>query len=519
MLYSKSIINTLKESPSTSNIGSYSLMVRASLMKKMGSTYYSLLPLGKRVFNKILLLINKQLEDNGILEVSNGYNNDTLLYSMVKEYIHKSTDLPIILSSNKEINKNKNIKSGYGLIYNSVTNIKRIESISKDSLQAREIFNKIVMTLKEIFVELNIKIQPIQTGEDKAEILTFLESGDREYFLCDSCGYASSFDYIIPYFYKPLIESQKQLEKVYTPNVKSIEELSSFFNLPKDHFIKTLFFDADGKKILTISRGDRRISEEKLKEVLNANKIEQEDLRYVEKVLALPIGFIGPINLQHIYIVADYSIKGMKDSITGANEIDYHFINVNVGRDFNVDIIADITDTMGGDLCPICRQGKLFKGNGISLVELNIDKEANNIEFMNENEKQNAILSFFNIDINRILATIVEQNRDELGIVWPKSVSPYDVLVIIVQNNELNIEKAMEFERLLQPKDVLIDDRDKTMGIKFNDSELLGIPYIIIVSKKSIENNLYELRTRNNLKTNKMSLENIVEFINNGRIL
>ena len=182
MIYSKSIIHTIREELSDSNVKSYSLMVRASLIKKMGSTYYSFLPLGNKVFNNILNIVNKKLENNGILDVSNGYNNETLLYSMVKKYINKVNDLPIILSSTKEINRKNNTKSGYGLLYNSLTNIKKIESISSNLKQAKKVFNQIVITLKEIFTELNIKIQPIQTSEDKAEILAFLESGDTEYF-------------------------------------------------------------------------------------------------------------------------------------------------------------------------------------------------------------------------------------------------------------------------------------------------------------------------------------------------
>lgn len=514
MLYSKAIINTSRENLSDSNVKSYSLMVRASLIKKMGSTYYSFLPLGNKVFNNILNLINKKLENNGVLEVSNGYNNETLLYSMVKQYINKVNDLPIILSSTKEINRKNNTKSGYGLLYNSLTNVKKIESISSNLKQAREVFNQIAIVFKEIFAELNIKVQPIQTGEDKAEILAFLESGNTEYLLCEHCNYSASIEHIIPYFHKPLLPSKNKMEKVYTPNIKSIDDLSKFFNLPKSHFIKTVFFDVDGKKVLTISRGDRRVSEDKLKTLFDTKKIKQEDLRYVERVLALPVGFIGPIDLKHIYIVADYSIKGMKDAISGANELNYHYKNVNIKRDFEVDIIADITETVGGDICPICKQGSLFKGNGIKLASLDIDKEANNIEVINNNKKQNAILSFFEIDLNRVFSILVQQNNDKKGIIWPKSITPYDILIILVKNNELNTNEVKKFQNDLKNKNILIDDRNKSMGIKFNDSELLGIPYRIIISKKAIENNLYEITSRYNLKTQKMNYQDIISFIN-----
>ena len=519
MLYSKSIINTIREIPSESNIESYSLMIRASLIKKMGSTYYSLLPLGNKVFNNILKIVNLKLEKNGILDVFNGFNNDTLLYSMVKQHINKSADLPVILSSTKESNRNKNIKSGYGLLYNSITNIKKIESVSGDLKQAREVFNNVVITLKEIFSELNIRIQPVQTGEDSAEILAFLDSGDKEYFLCEHCNYSASKDYIIPYFHKPLLPSENKMEKVFTPDIKSINDLSEFFNLPESSFIKTVFFDVDGKKILTISRGDRRISEEKLKNLFNTQKVKQEDSRYVERVLALPVGFIGPIDLKHIYIVADYSVKSMKDAVTGANELNYHYKNVNINRDFEVDMIADITEAAGGDICPICRQGNLFKGTGITLAKLYIDKNSDNIEITDNNKKQNAVLSFFEMDLNRIFAVLIQQNRDDKGIVWPESVTPFDILIILVKNNELNINKAKEFENDFKNKNILTDDRNKTMGIKFNDSELIGIPYRIIISEKAIKNNSYEVTTRYNLKTQKMTYQEIISFINKGRTL
>jgi len=519
MLYSKSIINTIKENPSASNTESYSLMVRASLIKKMGSTYYSFLPFGNKVFNNILNLINKELEKNNILDVFNGYNNDTLLYSMVKEYINKVDDLPLILSSTKEINRKKNIKSGYGLFFNSLTNIKKIESVSSDLKQSREVFNRIAITLQEIFTKLSIKVQPIQTDSDSAEMLAFLEEGDRDYLLCDTCNYAASEAFIIPYFHKSLLQSSNKMEKVYTPNIKSIDDLSRFFNLPKSNFIKTVFFDVDGKKILTISRGDRRISEEKLRKLFNIDKIEQEDLRYVERVLALPVGFIGPIDLKHIYIVADYSVRSMKDAITGANEVNYHYKNVNIGRDFEVDMIADITECIGGDICPVCKQGNLFKGKGITLAELKTGEKITHIEVSDKNKKLNPVLSSFEIDLNRVFSVLVQQNKDEKGIVWPEIIAPYDILLLLVKDNELNIKTAEKFENEFKNKTILIDNRNKTMGVKFNDGELIGIPYRIVISKKAIENDLYEVTTRYNLKTKKMKYKDIIDFINKGRVI
>ena len=312
------------------------------------------------------------------------------------------------------------------------------------------------------------------------------------------------------------ISNGKEIEKIHTPNVHTIEELVGFLNTTADAFAKTLIYKADGKLVAVMVRGDREVNEVKLQNLLGASELELADAESVKAVTHAEVGFAGPVGLE-IDVYADREVEKMRSFVVGANETDYHLVNVEIGRDFTPKAVADLRIAADGDKCPRCgAQIKTIYGIEVGhIFKLGTKySKALGLTFPDKDgTEQPVIMGCYGIGVNRCLAAAIEQNNDQNGIVWPLSLAPYHVVVVPANtSDETQMALAEKIYGELQKKGVetLIDDRDERPGVKFKDSELIGIPIRITVGKKAGEN-IVEFKKRTDASFSEVSSEEAIE--------
>jgi prolyl-tRNA synthetase len=326
-------------------------------------------------------------------------------------------------------------------------------------------------------------------GNESHEFVAFANTGESNVLYCD-CGYAGS-DERVPYKgdYEKDDESEKTLEKVYTPNVRTVEQVAEFLNLPIRKIVKSLVFKGRDGFVMALVPGDRELNFEKLKAYLGDQSLQMAEANEILEEFGVPIGFLGPVGADKVRIVADYGIKYMKNFVVGGMEKDYHYLNVNLDRDFKVNEWTDLVVVQIGDPCPVC--GKPLKGEkGIELGHIfklgTKYSDSMDVKYMDKDGKMKSfIMGCYGWGISRTLGAIVEQLHDDDGIIWPRSVAPYEVDIVVVGK-----EKEKEFSEKLysylldKGVDVIIDDRNVSPGVKFKDADLIGFPIRITVGRK-----------------------------------
>ena len=317
------------------------------------------------------------------------------------------------------------------------------------------------------------------------------------------------------------------MEKIHTPNAHTIEELVNFLGVSAENFAKTIIYKADDKYIAAMVRGDRDVNEVKLKNLVGCtDDLELAEPGVVTEITNAKVGFAGPVDLG-IPVYADKEVAMMQNFVVGANETDMHFKNVNIDRDFEADVVADIRVVVTGDECPKCG-GKIKSEQGIEVGHIfklgTKYSDALGLKYLDENGKQNTvIMGCYGIGVTRCLAAAVEQLHDDNGIIWPVSIAPYQA--IVVPANYKNEEQAAEAEKLYEALnaagiETIIDDRKERAGVKFKDADLIGIPVRVVVGKKAGEG-IVEYKERTMDKAIEISIDEavskVVQFVNENK--
>ncbi|OQY09745.1 MAG: hypothetical protein B6I29_02775 [Marinitoga sp. 4572_148] len=285
-------------------------------------------------------------------------------------------------------------------------------------------------------------------------------------------------------------ELEREIEKVDTPNVKTIEDVANFLNVDNTKIVKSLLFKGRDGWILALIRGDYELNISKLRAYFGDQTLTMGEPEEIKNEFGVEIGFIGPVGIENVKIVADYSIKNMKNFVVGGMEKDKHYINVNINKDFKVDSFTDIRMVSKGEPCPKCSKPlKEIKGIEVGQVFKLGTKYSEKLHayYTSEDGKQKPfIMGCYGWGISRTLGAIVEQLHDDYGMIWPKSISPFEVVIIPVSMKQKElVDKAEELYKILKEKyDALYDDRDASPGFKFKDADLIGIPLKIILGKK-----------------------------------
>jgi len=301
----------------------------------------------------------------------------------------------------------------------------------------------------------------------------------------------------------PLEEEEKPIKKVPTPGASSIEEVSQLLNLPPKRLVKTLILESEKGPVALMIRGDHELNLLKVKKLLGVKNLELASPALIEKVTQAPVGFAGPVGLKGVKIIADYRVAELKNFVTGANEKDAHYINVNSGRDFTIDVVGDVRYITDEDPCPNCKQkielkkaievGHIFK-LGTRYSE---DMKA---YFQDEDGKTKPfIMGCYGIGVDRIWLTAIEQNHDESGIIWPWNIAPFQIIILPINIKEEKIkEMAFQLHHQLEEKgyEVLLDDRDERAGVKFKDADLTGIPLQLVIGTKYLQEGKLEVKIR-----------------------
>ena len=551
---------TLREDVKDEDSISGNLLVKAGFIKKTSAGIYMMLPLGLRVQDKVEAIIRKHMNETGAQELR-------MPALIAQEYYEKSGRLEnfgssifklkdrggkamtlgptheelFAVASKMMIRSYKNMpfdlyqfqtkyrdepRARFGLIRVKEFVMQDAYTFDTDIEGLDKSYKKVYDAYKKSFDEIGIDYRIVKAdtgvmgGLLSEEFQAITPIGEDVIVYCDDCGFTSNIEVAECKLQdEPTTLEFRTKELVHTPNAGTIEEVCNFLDKPANKFVKTLIYMCDGKPYAVMVRGDKEVSETKLSKVLGAFEVELADARTVEEVTSAKVGFAGPIDVK-CPIVMDREVSIMHNYIVGACKSDYHYINVN-NSDFKADYVADIRLITENDVCPCCgKKIKFTKGIEVgNTFKLGTKySEALDLTYLNkENKNEYVWMGCYGIGIGRCMAALVEQNHDDKGIIWPTSVAPYTVSIVLISGKD---EKQVEIANNLYDEftkagiDVLLDDRDERPGVKFNDMELIGIPYRITVGRKAAEG-IVEFKARRDEKAIELSVEEVINHIKN----
>jgi prolyl-tRNA synthetase len=440
-----------------------------------------------------------------------GPTHEEVITDLVRNEIHSYKQMPINFYQIQTKFRDE-IRPRFGVMRAREFIMKDAYSFDTDEAGVNESYQAMHEAYTRIFERCGLKFRAVEAdtgaigGSFSHEFMVLADTGEDQIVNCTQCGYAANLERAEVVACEPVIQSGddlKPLQEVETPDVRTIEEVTSFLSVPPDRLIKTLIFLADDEAVAVLVRGDHDLNEVKLKNFLEAQTVELADARLIEETTGAPVGFAGPQGLHTIKIVADQAVSEMKNAVTGANKKDFHVKNVNLNRDFRVDAFGDLRVIAPGDACPRCA-GPIHFGRGIEVGHIfklgTKYSEALKAVFLDENGKEKPIvMGCYGIGIGRTVAAAIEQNHDEKGIIFPIPIAPFEVTLLPLQMHESAVTETAEwiYRQLLDHRvDALIDDRDERAGVKFNDADLMGIPIRVTVGSRGLKAGKLEVKIR-----------------------
>ncbi|WP_457567632.1 proline--tRNA ligase [Desulfurobacterium sp.] len=562
MRFSRLFAPTLKESPADAEIPSHRLLVRAGFIRKKAAGLYDILPLGVRTLLKIERIIREEMNRAGAQEVSlpimhpselwiesgrwdvygkemikfkDRHNRDyalgptaeEMITDLVRKEVRSYKQLPINLY---QIGKKfrDEIRPRFGLMRCREFVMKDAYSFHVDDRDAEREYWNMYQTYSTIFKRMGLNFRAVEAdtgeigGKFSHEFMVIADTGEGKLVYCEKCGYAASTEKAEQP--EPVVPEGREsdfmpLEEVYTPDVKSIEEVAKYLGTDESSLAKLIVVvTEEGKPYAVLLRGDKEINELKLSRLLRTKNFRFATDREVRDLTGQEPGFLSPVEIK-IPLIVDASVAEMVNFVAGSGRKDYHLKNVNWGRDFPVEKFYDVSEVKGGDRCPRCGE-PLVEKRGIEVGHIfklgTRYSEAMRCFFVDENGKERPmVMGCYGIGVTRVMAAAVEQNNDEMGIVWPVTIAPFEVEVIPVNvKDDAQMRAAEEIYKnlLVEGIDVLIDDRDERAGFKFKDADLIGIPYQIIVGKK-IGDGYVEVKIRRSGEKKEVPVNQVVQEV------
>ena len=547
MRYSQYLLPTLKEIPSEAEVPSHQLMLRAGMIRKLASGIYSYLPLGLRSIQKVETIIREEMNRAGAIEVllpfvqpaelwqeshrweeygselarlKDRHNRDCCLgptheeviTDIARKEIRSYRQMPLTLYQIQTKFRDE-IRPRFGVMRAREFIMKDAYSFDIDEKGADESYQKMIEAYTRIFARCGLKFRAVEAetgligGTFSHEFMVLAETGEEIIVSCTHCPYAANIEKAE--FQRQNIkgpvhdkESQKSLQKVRTPEKRTVEEVTQFLNITPQHLVKTLIFESDKGCVAALVRGDQEISEKKLKAIWGSENIQLASEETVEGITHAPKGFAGPTGLS-VPILADLDIQEMVNFVTGANEKDAHLIHVNTGRDFQVSQFADIRKFTPGDSCPVCgKETRLDKGIEVGhtfKLGTKYSKAMGATFLDDQGSEKEIVMGCYGIGVGRTVAAAIEQYYDQNGIIFPMPIAPFQVLILPVNIKMAFLRETAEqlYQTLLQNNiEVLYDDREETPGVKFKDADLIGIPLRVTLGEKNLKKGLVEIKKR-----------------------
>ena len=560
MLATKLYAPTLREVPSDADVVSQQLMLRAGFMRKTANGLYSFLPLGWRSIKKIEAIVREEMDRASAQEIMmpilqpaeiwkesgrwNAYGaemmrindrhdnefclgptHEEMITTLVKNEINSYRQLPVNLYQIQSKFRDER-RPRYGLMRSREFIMKDAYSFDVDEAGLDGSYKSMYDAYTRIFTRCGLTFRPVEAdsgaigGSGTHEFMAIAEAGEADIVYCTKCDYAANIEIGKPGIMKQDEEVLHELSVVDTPNASSLEAVADLLNLPLHKTIKAVVFSIDGKVVLAIVRGDHEVNEVAVQHaVLGAVEPEMATPEELEKV-GLTAGFISPIGLkqtEEFAIVVDESVMETYNVCGGANKKDAHYVNINPKRDFNVAPIRLITKD---DVCPKCG-GSLEHAKGIEVGQVfklgTKYSEALQATFLDQNGRPNPmIMGCYGIGVSRTLAAAIEQYHDENGIIWPRSIAPFEAVIVPINaKDEALMSTSQTIYTALQNAgvDVLLDDRKDRAGVKFKDADLIGYPLRITVSKNTIENNEVEIQIRKSGETLPCAIDSVADKV------
>jgi prolyl-tRNA synthetase len=566
MKWSQTLIPTMKETPTGAEIPSHIYMLRAGMISQVMAGAYAYLPLGWRALQKATNIVRDEMDKAGGVELfmtalcpqslyeqtdrveafGNVLIKTTLvrggtktpvvfcptheeeITNIVSQYVSSYRQLPLLLYQIQTKFRNEE-RPKFGVLRTSEFLMKDAYSFHTDLETLDATYKKMYDAYCKIFTRCGLDYIPVEAesgpigGEGSHEFMIPSKNGEDDVVFCSNCKYAANVEKAEigdMKFVRPADAVLKDLAEIPTPGAHTIEQVCAFLKAKPKKVVKTLIYSVDGTPVAVLVRGDCDVNENKLRRLLQAEKVEMADEKTIERVTGAPVGFAGPVGLKEkIKIIADPTIKEMVNVVVGANKAEAHLVNVNLVRDFTVDLYGDVRNALAGDACPRCGQ-PLAMENAIEVGHVfklgTKYSDALNAKYLDENGSlKTIIMGCYGIGVSRIVAGLAETSHDDFGIIWPVSLAPYEICVCPVKASDpAAMEAAEKITAGLQAAgcDVILDDRDERPGVKFKDADLIGFPVRVTIGKGLADGNV-EIKWRWDSESTLVSVDDVVGLL------
>ena len=531
MKMSNMLVSTLREVPAEAEIDSHKLMLRAGMIRKMAAGIYNYMPIGLKVLKNIEEIVREEmntagaqeflasavlpaelwqesgrwdvygdemfrLKDRNNRDFCLGPTHEEVFTDIARNEIKSYKQLPVNLYQIQTKYRDER-RPRFGIMRSREFIMKDAYSFDKDQAGLDVSYDKMHDAYVKIFNRCGIDAKCVEAdsgaigGANSAEFMVKSEVGEDDVVFCSACDYAANIEKAEANTEKAEVEELLEMEKVSTPDSRGIYEVSEFLKVSPKKTVKLLMFNVDGKIVGVVVRGDREVNEVKVANAAQASGdiIMASNEEYTKATNCEP-GFGGPVGIKVDLLLVDEEVANMYNMILGANETGYHLKNVNYGRDFE-GVVGDFRKIESGEKCPKCgSEVTIARGTEVGhIFKLGTKySAAMNATFIDENGKNVPfVMGCYGIGVTRTMASIIEQHHDENGIIWPLSVAPYHVSVIpvnIKDEAQMKIANKLYDELRKIGVDAILDDRNERPGVKFKDSELIGIPMRVTVGKK-----------------------------------
>lgn len=557
MRYSQTLLPTLKETPAEAEVVSHRLMLRAGFIRKLTAGIYTYLPYGLAAIRKVENIVREEMNRAGAHELSMpmvqpadiwresgryekygpellrmhdrhnresclGPTHEEVITDIARKELHSYRDLPLNLYQIQTKFRDE-IRPRFGLMRGREFIMKDAYTFDVDDEAANVSYMKMYEAYRRIFTRLGLEFRAVQAdsgtigGSFSHEFMVLAQTGEDTIVVCKECDYAANLEKatVGAVEVEPK-DSPLEMEKIETPGKRKVKAVCEFLAIEPNELVKTLVYKADDEPVAVLVRGDHEVEEVKLKNLLGAAEVEIADDKEVYDATGVPTGYLGPVGIT-IRTFADQSVAAMENFYVGANEKNYHLKNVNYGRDFQVETVADLRQITTTDPCPECG-GRLEMTEGIEvghIFKLGTGySESMKATFQDQDgQEKHFVMGCYGIGVSRVVAAAIEQNHDENGIIFPVPIAPYSVIILNLGISDEEINSAAEklySEMQVAGIEVLLDDREERPGFKFKDADLLGVPYRVTVGKSYLKNGKVEIRKRRDGSTEELTPEEAV---------
>ncbi len=561
MRTSQVLIPTLRENPSETEIVSHQLMLKAGMIRKVASGIYTYLPLGLRVIKKIENIIREEMNRAGAQELLMpilspaelwketgrwdfygkellrcqdrhdrnfcfGPTHEEVITDLFRREIRSYRQLPLNFYQIQTKFRDE-IRPRFGLMRGREFIMKDAYSFDRDEESARASYQKMYDAYQRIFIRCGLNFRPVEAdngligGSMSHEFMVLADTGEETILYEEQGTYAANVEQaeVLPPT-KLSTEHLLPLEKIDTPGMRTIEDVCKFLQVESHRLVKTLLYQTSVKEIIAVLiRGDHEANEIKINRLLNTTELTLADPETVARVTSAPVGFAGPVGLKEVRILADQAVQAMKNFVVGGNAKDTHLQNVNWDRDFKVEAFADLRQAQAGDPSPLTKK-PLSAARGIEVGHVFLlgtkYSEAMEATFLDEQGKETlAIMGCYGIGVGRTAAASIEQNHDAKGMIWPPSIAPFHVHLLPVTTSEKVLDTSKNLYQALTKAgiEVLWDDREERAGVKFNDADLIGIPYHLTIGDKGLKNSIVEIKHRRTGEVVKIKPGQILRYL------